>query len=202
MRKILIVCLFLLLIPNTAYSSDIIDTLENLGIYDSFDAENDIFPELSYADLASSIEKGQGIDILSVFGKIAEYLIKEFTVHYKLLISIVVAGFAVGVINTIKADEKGIYEASFDISYGIYASLLIYYFIKCINKFDEELTEENKKNIVVKRRKEQFDDKYTEFINASLFELNEKVWEDIKVDTSGSIKTKSFFDTYEKYFTE
>lgn len=77
-----------------------------------------------------------------------------------------------------------------------------YYFIKCINKFDEELTEENKKNIVVKRRKEQFDDKYTEFINASLFELNEKVWEDIKVDTSGSIKTKSFFDTYEKYFTE
>ena len=77
-----------------------------------------------------------------------------------------------------------------------------YYFIKCLNKFDEELTEANKENIIVKRRKEQFDDKYTEFINASLFELNEKVWEDIKVDTSGSIKTKSFFDTYEKYFTE
>lgn len=77
-----------------------------------------------------------------------------------------------------------------------------YYFIKCINKFDEELTEENKKNIVVKRRKEQFEDKYTEFMEASLFELNEKVWEDIKVDTTGTIQTKSFFETYEKYFTE
>lgn len=77
-----------------------------------------------------------------------------------------------------------------------------YYFIKCLNKFDEELTEENKKNIVVKRRKEQFDDKYTEFMEASMFELNEKAWEDIQIDTSGDIKTKSFFETYEKYFTE
>lgn len=77
-----------------------------------------------------------------------------------------------------------------------------YYFIKCINKFDEELTEENKKNIVIKRRKEQFDDKYMEFMEASLFELNEKAWENIKVDTSAKIKTKSFFDTYDKYFTE
>ena len=77
-----------------------------------------------------------------------------------------------------------------------------YYFIKCLNKFDEELTEANKENIVIKRRKEQFDDKFVEFIDTSLFELNEKVWDDIKVDTSGEIKTKSFFEVYDKYFTE
>ena len=77
-----------------------------------------------------------------------------------------------------------------------------YYFIKCLNKFDEELTEENKKNIIVKRRKEQFDDRFSEFVDNSMFELNEKVWEDIKVDTSGNITTKSFFEIYEKYFTE
>ena len=77
-----------------------------------------------------------------------------------------------------------------------------YYFIKCLNKFDEELTEANKENIIVKRRKEQFDDKFMDFIESSQFELNKKVWEEIQVDTSGIIKTNSFFETYEKYFTE
>lgn len=77
-----------------------------------------------------------------------------------------------------------------------------YYFIKCLNKFDKELTEENKENIIIKRRKEQFDDKFLAFIENSQFELNERVWEDIKLDTSGAIKTNSFFEVYEKYFTE
>lgn len=75
-----------------------------------------------------------------------------------------------------------------------------YYFIKCLNKFDKELTEENKDNIIVKRRKEQFDDKFLAFIENSQFELNEKVWEEVKVDTSGNITTNSFFEVYNKYF--
>ncbi len=77
-----------------------------------------------------------------------------------------------------------------------------YYFIKCINKYDEELSEANKENIIVKRREEQFDNVFREFIDNSDFELNEKVWEDIKVDTSGDIKTDSFFSTYDKYFEQ
>lgn len=77
-----------------------------------------------------------------------------------------------------------------------------YYFIKCINKFDAELTEANKENIIAKRRKEQFDDKYIELVENSQFELNEKVWDSIKIDTSGEITTDSFFEIYEKYFTE
>lgn len=77
-----------------------------------------------------------------------------------------------------------------------------YYFIKCLDKFDEELTEENKKNILVKRRKEQFDDRFLEFVESSEFELNEKAWKSIKIDTSGDITTKSFFEIYEKHFTE
>lgn len=77
-----------------------------------------------------------------------------------------------------------------------------YYFIKCLDKFDEKLTESNKKDIIEKRRKEQFEDKFFEFTENSLFELNEKVWADIKVDTSGAIKTNSFFELYDKYFTE
>lgn len=77
-----------------------------------------------------------------------------------------------------------------------------YYFIKCLNKYDEALTEENKENVIIKRRKEQFDDVYEKFIENSDFDLNEKVWEGIEPDTSGSITTDSFFEIYEKYFTE
>jgi len=77
-----------------------------------------------------------------------------------------------------------------------------YYFIKCLNKFDKELTEENKDNIIAKRRKEQFEDKLIEFIENSQFDLNEKVWDDIQVDTTGNIETNSFFEIYQKYFTE
>lgn len=77
-----------------------------------------------------------------------------------------------------------------------------YYFIKCLDKYVEELTEANKENIILKRRQEQFDDVFYEFIDNSTFELNEKVWDDVKVDTSGAITTDSFFEVYEKYFTE
>lgn len=77
-----------------------------------------------------------------------------------------------------------------------------YYFIKCLNKFDAELTEANKANIIVKRRKEQFEDKFMEFIDESQFELNEDVWESIEIDTSGAIKTDSFFSVYDKYSVE
>jgi hypothetical protein len=38
------------------------------------------------------------------------------------------------------------------------------------------------------------------FIVASEFDLNEQIWDDIDIDTSGNIKTDSFFEVYDKYF--
>ena len=77
-----------------------------------------------------------------------------------------------------------------------------YYFIKCLDKFVEDLTEANKDNIIVQRRKEQFDDVFHSFIEESDFDLNDQVWSEIKVDASGSITTNSFFSTYDMYFNE
>ena len=39
-------------------------------------------------------------------------------------------------------------------------------------------------------------------IDRSTFELNEKVWDSVKVDTTGTITTNSFFEVYEKYLGE
>lgn len=76
-----------------------------------------------------------------------------------------------------------------------------YYFIKCLSKNEEELTEKNKENIIAKRKKEQFDDVFQSFVDESEFEIKQKLWDSVSVDTSGKIVTKSFFEVYDKYFT-
>lgn len=75
-----------------------------------------------------------------------------------------------------------------------------YYFFRCLNKYVEDMTEANKENIIVQRRKEQFDNAFETFIENSDFDLNEKVWNNIQIDTSGVITTDSFFKTYDTYF--
>ena len=77
-----------------------------------------------------------------------------------------------------------------------------YYFIKCVNKYVADLTELHKEEIVVQRRKEKFDNALGDFIKNAEFAINEKRWDEIKVDTSGEIKTDSFFAIYDKYFVE
>ena len=102
--------------------------------------------------------------------------------------------------------EKVVEDIAFNLDDGEESRMIEagngYYFIKCIDKYVEELTETNKDNIILKRRQEQFDNIFYDFIDNSTFELNEKVWEKVEVDTSGTITTDSFFEVYEKYFTE
>lgn len=70
-----------------------------------------------------------------------------------------------------------------------------FYFIKCTNKFNEELTDDNKSNIVEAREKAAFDDVYEQFVSGLSSNLNETLWEDITFITDGSITTDSFFET-------
>lgn len=77
-----------------------------------------------------------------------------------------------------------------------------YYFIRCINKYDRELTEENKATIVEKREKEAFDDVYNGFVSSLDTTLNEEVWEQLVPDTGEGITTDSFFTVFEKYCSD
>ena len=77
-----------------------------------------------------------------------------------------------------------------------------YYFVKCLNKYNEELTEANKSNIVEKREKEAFDDVYSTYVTGLSSDLNQELWENLELDTSGTISTDSFFEVFEKYFTD
>ena len=77
-----------------------------------------------------------------------------------------------------------------------------YYFIKCLNKYDEELTEANKSNIVEKREKEAFDDIYNEYVSGISSYLNQNLWDELELDTDAAIATDSFFEVFEKYDVE
>ena len=74
-----------------------------------------------------------------------------------------------------------------------------WYFIKCINNYNQELTDANKSVILEQRRKEAFDDVYREFLEELPSEFNKEVWKEVKLENDKEITTDSFFKTYEKY---
>lgn len=73
-----------------------------------------------------------------------------------------------------------------------------YYFIKCLNKFEEELTQDNKANIIVKREKAQFEDAYSTFTEAAEYDFNEELWESVTIAEEEDVKTDSFFEVFEE----
>lgn len=75
-----------------------------------------------------------------------------------------------------------------------------YYFIKCLDKYNPELTEANKVTIVEKREKEALDDVYNEFMTSLTSNINEDVWEQLKVDSASGVQTDNFFEIYDMYF--
>lgn len=77
-----------------------------------------------------------------------------------------------------------------------------FYFMKCTNKFNQELTDENKLTIVQQREKEAFDDTYEAFVETLQSVLNTQLWAAVTVEQNENITTDSFFEVYEKYYTE
>lgn len=77
-----------------------------------------------------------------------------------------------------------------------------YYFIKCVNKFNQAMTDEHKHTIVKEREKEAFDDVYESFVDGLDSTINTDLWENVKIDPSNKIKTNSFFEVYNQIFTK
>ena len=50
-----------------------------------------------------------------------------------------------------------------------------------------------------RRRKEAFDDVYEAFVETLSSEFNQELWDSIEIEADANIKTKSFFETYEKF---
>lgn len=77
-----------------------------------------------------------------------------------------------------------------------------YYFIYCVNKFNEELTDANKIKIVQKREKEAFGDVYDAYSRTISKKVYQDTWDDVKAEHSKDLKTDSFFEVYQEYCGE
>ena len=109
---------------------------------------------------------------------------------------------------TVARDElpKEVEEVAFNLDNGQTSSMIQagkgFYFIKCLNKYNEELTEANKSNIVEKREKEAFDDVYNQFVAGLNSSINKDMWDELTLDTTDGIQTDSFFEIFEKHCGE
>ena len=77
-----------------------------------------------------------------------------------------------------------------------------YHVIKCINTFNSEETQENKKKILEKRRGEAFGREYDEFVNELTKKLNDDAWEDVKLTRGNHLPKVDFFEVYNKFFAQ
>jgi foldase protein PrsA len=75
--------------------------------------------------------------------------------------------------------------------------------VKCIEKFDKELTDENKELIVQKRREDAFDAVYKDFKDNLTVEFNHDLWDNIHLtgedEEADHVQTADFFDVYNEY---
>lgn len=77
-----------------------------------------------------------------------------------------------------------------------------YYYIRCVSRLDEELTEANRQSIINAKTEESFDTIYQDYIKELYIDVNDELWESIDIDTSSELTSKNFFTTYNEYLGE
>lgn len=96
-------------------------------------------------------------------------------------------------------------EVAFNLDDGESSSMIEadgeYYFIYCLNKYEEELTEKNKEVIRMSREEERFENTYKSFVDAAEFQFNNELWSEVTLKDTEGITTDSFFSVYRKYFS-
>jgi len=75
-----------------------------------------------------------------------------------------------------------------------------YVVLKCMSTFNREETEENKKKIVDRRKREAFSAEYEAFVQTLTKALNEEAWAEVGFVHGQNIHTHDFFDVYEGVF--
>lgn len=75
------------------------------------------------------------------------------------------------------------------------------YYIYCVNKYNEELSEQNKAKIVSNRRQEILEGIVKEQNEKYYAQINNHFWEKLPVQGDGQDRSKLFFQVYDEYVT-
>ena len=142
MKKIFIIILILILVPLVpldCFADDYEKIYDELGIKEIFEFDAEIFPELDFENIFNNLFNGNGVDIKLIFIEIFKYITTLFTSHYKVLMSIVILGFLVSITNILKSQDKAITETVFNISYVLYAIVIVYFFTNSLKSVKDLL---------------------------------------------------------------
>lgn len=75
-----------------------------------------------------------------------------------------------------------------------------YYILKCTNTYMESESEANKIRVAQQQKTEKFRKIYSELMEDTLSEFQEKLWDKVDFTDYEEIKTSDFFEIYQKYF--
>ena len=77
-----------------------------------------------------------------------------------------------------------------------------YYIIRCVSDYDEAATQERKSGLYTSRKKEAFDQIYAQFKQDNPVTFSNNIWKDLTFSKDDKTTTTSFFEIYNKYFSE
>lgn len=75
-----------------------------------------------------------------------------------------------------------------------------YYILKCTNTYMESESEANKIRVAQQQKTEKFRKIYSELMEDTLSEFQEKLWDKVDFTDYEEIKTSDFFEIYQEYF--
>ena len=110
-----------------------------------------------------------------------------------------------GTISFGKGEMEEVYEdAAFNLGTEEVSSIVEtsegYVIIKCISTFNREETESNKVKIVDQRKREVFGDQYDAFVATLTKEMNDRLWDSVKLIDNEDVTSSDLNEVYDKYF--
>lgn len=99
--------------------------------------------------------------------------------------------------------DKAVEDVVFQLEDGEVSELIQtedgYYFFECVDKYNEELSEQNKSTIVSQRQQQAMENVISTIETEYYSDFNSKLWDKMTIDPDEDIKTNSFFSTLEEY---
>lgn len=142
MRKIILICFMLLLIPHIACAEPVMEQFDSLNASEFLDVDyNGIFT-LDSREVAENLITGQGFDIKRIFKSIIDFVFREFKGNLKLCVMIITLGIMLGIISNMQSafGGKGASECGFLVGYCIFSGVLSTAFLSIIEPA-REMTE-------------------------------------------------------------